>query len=142
MKSPLSPSRTFTARHIAATLLTTALLFAAANGCATLGIPDLPTNRLLSCHSDDDCKKKDPKKPACANLRCVECAYDEECGESGLCTDNQCKKFFKATSDGDPQEAPKNLDACMSRCNDDQACVTKCNDQFRPVEAPKDEAPQ
>ena len=53
------------------------------------------------------------------------------------CTDNRCASLFKPEGDTGPEGAPQNLDACLSRCSDDQACVTKCNDQFRPAEPPK-----
>lgn len=129
MKSPLSSLRKLTGRHVAATIFTTAVLFAAATGCATLGLPE---DRLMSCKSNDDCKSQDPKKPACANLRCVECQYDEDCA-AGLCTDNQCKTFFKSAGATDPEDQPKNLDACLSRCNDDQACFNQCNEKWRPA---------
>lgn len=122
-----------TVRHALAAVLTTLVLLAAGAGCATLG---LPQNRLQSCQSNDDCKKKDPLKPACSNLRCVECAYDEDC-PSGLCTDNQCKTLFKSAGEGAPEEGPKNLDACLSRCGEEQACVDKCHEQFKPTEPPK-----
>ncbi|MBK8259105.1 MAG: hypothetical protein IPK82_41420 [Polyangiaceae bacterium] len=84
----------------------------------------------MNCETNDDCKKADPKKPTCANLRCVECAYDSDC-ESGLCTNNQCKALFKGDGDSGPEGAPLNLDACLSRCKE-QACFDKCNEQFRP----------
>jgi len=122
-----------TLRHVLAALLTTTVLSLATGGCATLGIPE---NRLQSCTSNDDCKNKDPKKPACANLRCVECAYDEDCA-AGLCTDNQCKTLFTSAGENGPEGAPQNLDACLSRCNDQQPCFDKCNEQFRPVAPPK-----
>lgn len=113
------------------TLVGVAVLGAGA-GCATLG---LPSDRLQSCQSNDDCKKKDPKLPTCANLRCVECAYDTDC-ESGLCTENRCKTLFKSGGEDGPEGPPENLDACMSRCKDDQACVTKCHDTFPPMPEP------
>lgn len=119
-------------RHALAAALTATLLFGAAFGCAALGVPG---NRLMSCASNDDCKAKDPKLPACSNLRCVECAYDSDC-DGGVCTNNQCKKLFTSAGESGPEGPPQNLDACLSRCND-QDCVNKCNDQFRPVEPPK-----
>lgn len=122
-----------TLRHGLAALLTSMVLLAAGAGCATLG---LPQNRLQSCESNDDCKGKDPKKPACANLRCVECAYDEDC-PAGLCTDNQCKTLFTSAGEGTPEEPPKNLDACLSRCGEKQACVNQCHEQFHPADAPQ-----
>ena len=128
--------RGWTVRHAVAVAAAHAAvgLLGVGSGCKSLGIPD---SRLMSCKTDADCKAADPKKPACANLRCVECAYDTDC-ESGVCTDNRCKALFKADADSGPEGPPQNLDACLSRCNDDQACVNKCNDQFRPVEpAPK-----
>lgn len=121
-------------RVLAAALaaLAAGALFGAGAGCASLGVPG---NRLMSCESNDDCKKKDPKTPTCANLRCVECAYDSDC-ESGVCTNNQCKKLFTSPGEGDPEGPPQNLDACLSRCND-QDCTNKCNDQFRPAPKPE-----
>jgi hypothetical protein len=116
-------------RHAAAAALAATLLLAAGAGCKSLGLPD---NRLMSCQTNDDCKKADPKKPSCANLRCVECAYDTDC-ESGVCDGNQCKKLFTAAGDTGPEGPPQNLDACLSRCQD-QACTDKCNEQFRPVQ--------
>lgn len=113
-------------RRVLAACLTAIVLLGAGAGCATLG---LPGDRLMSCESNDDCKKKDPKKPTCANLRCVECAYDTDC-ESGVCTENTCKTLFKAESDKGPEDAPANLDACLSRCAEDQGCVNKCHEQF------------
>lgn len=115
-------------RHAAAAALALTLALVASAGCKSLG---LPGNRLMSCQTSDDCKQLDPKRPACANLRCVECAYDTDC-ESGVCTDNRCKKLFTGADDA-PEGPPKNLDACLSRCQD-QACYDKCNAQFRPVE--------
>ncbi len=109
-----------------------ASVLGAGAGCATLG---LPSDRLQSCQSNDDCKKKDPKLPTCANLRCVECAYDTDC-ESGLCTENHCKSFFKSGGEETPEGPPQNLDACLSRCKDEQACVNKCHEQFPQADPP------
>lgn len=107
-----------------------AMVSGAAFGCASLGVPG---NRLMSCSTNEECKKKDPKLPTCSNLRCVECAYDSDCEGGGVCTNFQCKKLFTSAGEGEPEGPPPNLDACLSRCDDDQACVNKCNDQFRPV---------
>lgn len=111
----------------------TAAIFGIGTGCATLG---LPSDRLQSCQTNDDCKKKDPKLGVCANLRCVECAYDSDC-ESGLCTENHCKTLFKSGPEDAPEGPPANLDACMSRCKDAQDCVNKCHEQFPQTEEPK-----
>lgn len=116
-----------TLRHAIAAFAAASALLGSIFGCATLG---LPSDRLQLCHSNEDCKKRDAKTPACANTRCVECAYDSDCGESGLCSDNHCKTFFKSEGDTGPEGPPANLDACLSRCNDDQGCVNKCHDQF------------
>jgi hypothetical protein len=112
-----------------------ALLFGASAGCKSLGLSE---NRLQSCETNDDCKKKDPKKPTCSNLRCIACAYDSDC-ESGLCTNNECKTFFQAGKEDGPEGPPANLDACLSRCSDDQACTNKCHDQFGAKPAPSGE---
>lgn len=117
--------------HALAGSLLAIVLFGASAGCASLGVPG---NRLMSCQSDDECKKKDPKAPACANLRCVECAYDTDC-DGGVCTDNHCKKLFTSPGDSGPDGPPQNLDACLSRCQD-QDCTNKCNEQFRPSPPP------
>lgn len=125
--------RSLTFRHAAAALLASALVLGAAAGCKSLGLPE---NRLMSCQSNEDCKAADPKRPACANLRCVECAYDTDC-EGGACSNNRCQKLFTSPGDSGPEGPPQNLDACLSRCQD-QPCLDKCNDQFRPSEpAPK-----
>jgi hypothetical protein len=116
-------------RHAVAAALAAAALLGAGAGCKSLGIPD---NRLMNCQSNEDCKASDPKKPNCANLRCVECGYDTDC-ESGVCTNNQCKKLWTAEGDTGPEGPPANLDACLSRCKE-QACTDKCNEQFRPVQ--------
>lgn len=116
-------------RHAIAAALTTVVLLGASVGCKTLGLPD---NRLMSCQTNDDCKKADPKKAICGNLRCVECAYDSDC-ESGICDANKCREGFKAAGDTGPEGPPQNLDACLSRCKD-QPCTDKCNADFRPVE--------
>lgn len=116
-------------RHAVAAALAAVALLGAGAGCKSLGLPD---NRLMNCQTNDDCKKADPKRPSCSNLRCVECAYDTDC-ESGVCTNNQCKKLFTPTGDTGPEGPPQNLDACLSRCQE-QACVDKCNEQFRPVQ--------
>src|SRR5689334_24589428 len=79
-------------RHAIAAAFAGVALFAAAMGCKSLGLSE---NRLQSCESNEDCKKKDPKKPTCSNLRCIECAYDGDC-ESGVCTNNECKTLWKA----------------------------------------------
>ncbi len=121
-----------TIRHLASAAILASTLFGLNAGCASLG---LPGNRLMSCQTNDDCKKKDPKVPTCANLRCVECAYDTDC-EGGVCTNNQCKKLFTGAGEGSPDGPPQNLDACISRCQD-QDCMNKCNDQFRPVQPEK-----
>jgi hypothetical protein len=126
--APRAPS----IRHLVAAALAATAVLAASAGCKSLGLPD---NRLMSCESSDDCKKADPKKPACYNLRCVECGYDSDC-ESGVCTNNQCKTLFKAGPDDGPEGPPANLDACLARCKE-QACFDKCNAEFRPAEPPK-----
>lgn len=126
-------SRGKLARRVIAACLTAIVVLGASAGCATLG---LPGDRLMSCQSNDDCQKKDPKRPACANLRCVECAYDGDC-ESGFCTENTCKALFKSETDKGPDGAPQNLDACLSRCGDDQPCVNKCHEQFPQADPPK-----
>lgn len=119
-------------RYAIAAVFSSGVLFVAATGCKSLGLPE---NRLQSCESNDDCKQKDPKKPLCSNLRCVQCAYDSDC-ESGLCTNNECKTLWKGDKDSGPEGPPANLDACLSRCNDEQGCVNKCHDQFGAETAP------
>lgn len=103
-------------------------------GAATVAAcSQLPGSRFMNCEKDDDCKERDPKAPVCWNLRCVPCAYDSDCG-SGFCQQNKCQGGFKGTEDG-PDEPPKNLEACLSRCSD-QACFDKCNADFRPAPTP------
>jgi hypothetical protein len=119
-------------RALALVVTIATAVIGAGGGCAALG---LPADRLQTCQSNDDCKKKDPKLPTCANLRCVECAYDTDC-ESGLCTESHCKTLFKSGGEEGPDGPPENLDACLSRCKEDQTCVNKCHDQFPPVADP------
>jgi hypothetical protein len=39
--------------------------------------------RFPVCRSDQECTQTDASRPICDNLRCVECAYDRHCQESG-----------------------------------------------------------
>jgi hypothetical protein len=123
-------------RHVIAAALAAAALLGASAGCKSLGLPD---NRLMNCESNDDCKAADPKKPLCANLRCVQCSYDSDCPDGGVCDNFECKTLWKPPADTGPEEPPANRDACLSRCKDDSACIKKCDEQFKAEEPPKDD---
>jgi len=120
-------------RHVVAAALASTLLLGAGAGCKSLGLPE---NRLMNCQTNDDCKAADPKKGLCANLRCVQCAYDSDC-EAGICDNSECKVLFKAPDDSGPEGPPANLDACLTRCKD-QPCTDKCHAEFKAPEPEKD----
>lgn len=39
--------------------------------------------RFPVCRNNKECISQDKDKPVCENLRCVECAYDTDCRDSG-----------------------------------------------------------
>jgi hypothetical protein len=52
-------------------------------GTVTLGIGcQDEAGRFPVCRNNRECIQKDKDTPVCENLRCVECAYDNDCREA------------------------------------------------------------